>query len=54
MMNGIITGKQLIRHTVLVINEYGIAVYITCLVKIVKGEQFTFLDVACCCKDNKK
>lgn len=55
MMNGVITGKQLIRHTILVINEYGISIYITCLIKIIRGEQFTFLDIACCCcKDNKK
>ena len=52
-MIGIITGKQLFKYSFLIINEFGIKIYTVCMYKIIKGDKFTFLEIACLCKEKR-
>lgn len=54
MMVGVITSKQLLKHSFLIINEYGIKVYTICVYRLIKGDTFTFLEIACTCEGSKK
>jgi hypothetical protein len=46
-MQGIITGKDVLRNTLAIVRYWGPATYFRCLRALVSGRPATFLMVAC-------
>lgn len=44
-MTGIITTKHLVTHSMCIISEFGFRCYARCLLKVLSGQKFTFLDM---------
>lgn len=44
-MAGVISTKHLVTEAAGIIREFGFKLYLRCVVKVLTGQQFTFLDM---------
>ena len=45
-MQGVITGKDILLHSLMIVREFGPATYLRCLQALASGRPCTFLDLA--------
>jgi hypothetical protein len=43
-IGGVITTRDVFRHTVTIVREFGAAAWLRCFVVVVRGRKTTFLD----------
>jgi len=53
-MFGTITNKHLVTHCKTIVGCFGLRCYLKCWLKILKGDRFTFLEVAMKCDCNNR
>jgi hypothetical protein len=46
-MQGVITGKDVLLHSLTIVREFGPATYLRCLGALASRRRCTFLDVVC-------
>ena len=51
-MQGVITGRHLVRHAFTILQLWGPGFYARCLLAIARGERTTFLEVLCAANVN--
>jgi hypothetical protein len=44
-MNGLITTKDVLRHSATIVREFGAATYLRCCFAILSGQRTTFLNI---------
>jgi hypothetical protein len=44
-INGLITTKDVLKHSATIVREFGAATYLRCCLAILRGRQTTFLNV---------
>jgi hypothetical protein len=47
LINGVITGRHVIRHGAVIVREFGAAAYWRCCVAILMRRRTTFLECVC-------
>lgn len=47
-MRGVITGKDVVRHSVTIIRLWGVRAYLRCLRAALSSRPSTFLETVCC------
>jgi len=46
-MQGVITGKDVLRHSLTIVRSFGPAAYLRCLGALASGRRCTFLELVC-------